>query len=1080
MKIIENMKRLFKPTSPLQDLGQSASKGGEYSLDLTLQNLLAIGSEFTPDDIIQLRRRARYGDPRWLYSLYDEMQRLGPAPQVLKAREAIKGTETLWHATPEEADEDETSTEPGDKVARLVRDVTEEAWGKWVPDLKDLLSKKHFYGLACVQVMWNPKAIEGKWSRVTDIRPIPARRFRLDPETLRFKLLTNPYTWDGPFVDDLQKTGKLIFVETGADEEPLDQRGLFFQCLLPWAIEQFTVRWRAKRLQNFGMPPVMVTYPKGDPSNKATADELAAILASGTRASLPDGMKAELLSAVGGGKGGDPYEVAIEWCARQYDQIILGHSQVSGVQQGAGSRTSSHDAVGLFKDVTNSRARDWDKDFRQQATHPYVSREFGADVADEHCPVTDSRVVERDNPVELAGVIFQLTQAGLGGVIAAEDAVRRCTLKVAEDGELTAAGNIKGEHPAPAEVDAFTKANPQPQAVQLDHTGKPLGNPGLPPTSDGKGGMLPGEQGKVKMLPPAPVQPGQKLPGKGGAPIAAKKGMPFTKAGGKFMDMGDFQPPADAPVVKGKRKKVIDVRAKRERFRTARFGAGGKPRIHITSFGHEHGAPTDTHMNFDVRGITSAQPYDAARTGRDPGVARALEADPSTGRVYHGVKMRAKQAISDASLLGDHELKLGVGCEHGKHRGPYVAERLGRDLRAEGHDVTVQHRDAEDVSKSGPRGIAKPNDDEIGLDQDPENQLFDGLRQLAQESEGGLVNVRVSAGPDGEMRFWTEEQHPRDDHGRWTDGGDSTLTGGTKDHGVEWHQPVDANGRPIPIKVEKMKEAIALVLQGKVVELPDVRHVNTLLDKLGKMARDAEKAGEKAPNFDLCNVTVPGTNLFCADKLRTAEQPQGIPRIEMPQLGGTPVAGSAADLLAKNSKGEVDGGAHFMNYMAGLGYGVKNEVVSAASLKASQSELVGAKVAGMMRKFDKNPDKLREAAIFVSRDNYIVDGHHRWAAVVGLDTKDGKLTASMKVHRIDAPITEVLRLANKWSQHFGIAQKSGKLAAQVEGEKFATDRATITAFDFLRISPSALKMEAKIAARMKRHLEAQKRQIAGQ
>ena len=477
----------FRPLSPVgttplasPDVSPNAANA-DYRLDLALQNLLSIGSEFSPDDIILLRKRARYGDPRWLYSLYDEMMRLGPAPQVLKAREAIKATDTEWRATPEEADEDENSNDPKDKAARLIRDVTEEAWGRWLPDLKTHLSTKYFYGIAGCQVMWEPNAIEGKWSRITDIRPIPARRFRLDPQTMRFKFLSNPYSWEGPFVDDLQKTGKMLFVEVGADTEPLDQRGLLFQCLIPWAIEQFTVRWRAKRLQNFGMPPVMVHYPKGDPSAKAIADQLAELLASGTRASLPSDMHADLLAAPSGGKNGDPYEANIEWCERAYDKTILGHSQVSGVQVGAGSRSSSADAIGLFKDVTNSRAKELDVDFEQQCYRPYVAREFGAEWAAEHTPKTVSAVTERDDPTILSAVVAQLVVAGAGGVIAAEDTVERCTLKVAEDGELTMAGNVKGDMPAPAEVDAHQKANPQPQQpamVKVDpETGKPMAQP---------------------------------------------------------------------------------------------------------------------------------------------------------------------------------------------------------------------------------------------------------------------------------------------------------------------------------------------------------------------------------------------------------------------------------------------------------------------------------------------------------------------------------------------------------------------------------------------------------------------------
>lgn len=264
---------------------------------------------------------------------------------------------------------------------------------------------------------------------------------------------------------------------------------------------------------------------------------------------------------------------------------------------------------------------------------------------------------------------------------------------------------------------------------------------------------------------------------------------------------------------------------------------------------------------------------------------------------------------------------------------------------------------------------------------------------------------------------YDEEKHPRDEKGRWTD------TGGSK-HAVEWSQPVDANGRPIPIKVKTVEEAIPLVIDGKVVEMSDVRQVNTLIDKLAVMAREAEKAGTKAPNYDLCNVSVAGTNLFCADKLRSKDFPAGVPRIEMPQLAGEPVPGTAASRLPFSYGNEVNGGEKFIEFMGGLGYKTESQSVLAASLKASQAELVGQKVAGIMKAAATNRTII-DSPIFVSKDGYIVDGHHRWAAVVGLDTASGKFTTKMNIFRVDAPITEVLKLAHFWSERFGIKQAPG-------------------------------------------------------
>lgn len=266
---------------------------------------------------------------------------------------------------------------------------------------------------------------------------------------------------------------------------------------------------------------------------------------------------------------------------------------------------------------------------------------------------------------------------------------------------------------------------------------------------------------------------------------------------------------------------------------------------------------------------------------------------------------------------------------------------------------------------------------------------------------------------------FVEHQHPRDEHGRWTD------SGGYEHTGITWKQSVDQNGRPIPIHVATVEEAIPLVLDGKVVEVPDTATAYTLINKLADMVQEAKAAGKDAKEYDLCQVSVAGSNMFCAESLRTAEHPQGVPRLEMPQLGGKPVPGSEADKLPRNpwDKTEVDGAAAFVTHLQGIGVKTSVEVLPAANLKASQRELVGSKVGKMMRDTSFDPAK---NPIFISKDNYVVDGHHRWAAVVGRDAADGHLgDALMNVVRVNAPISEVLHLANAWSAKFGIQQAAG-------------------------------------------------------
>jgi hypothetical protein len=233
---------------------------------------------------------------------------------------------------------------------------------------------------------------------------------------------------------------------------------------------------------------------------------------------------------------------------------------------------------------------------------------------------------------------------------------------------------------------------------------------------------------------------------------------------------------------------------------------------------------------------------------------------------------------------------------------------------------------------------------------------------------------------------------------------------------VKLHEEAVAKRQPSTV-VSTVHEAIPLILAGKVVELKNVHKVNTLLTKLAAIAKDAVKHGDQAPNYDACKITVAGASVFCGGSIRTKEYPNGMPRIVMPQLGGVPRPGSEAAKLPKDDKGKVDAGPEFMDYLHRIGISSKSEYVLASHLTASQNELVGPRIAKRVAQDKYAPS----SPIFISRDNFVVDGHHRWSAIVGRDAEDGHL-GGLKIHaiRVDAPISEILHIAKKWSVKFGL------------------------------------------------------------
>ncbi|MFZ4431591.1 MAG: hypothetical protein ACOYOQ_00190 [Microthrixaceae bacterium] len=253
-----------------------------------------------------------------------------------------------------------------------------------------------------------------------------------------------------------------------------------------------------------------------------------------------------------------------------------------------------------------------------------------------------------------------------------------------------------------------------------------------------------------------------------------------------------------------------------------------------------------------------------------------------------------------------------------------------------------------------------------------------------------------------------------------------------------------------PIKVTDINTAAALLANTDYrIELERPDEVATLLRDLAdaaqeaKAARDAElkelqakvDAGDmtpeefaqasavvasKVPSFDLCRVSVPGTNLFCPDSEKI--QTGGRPRTEMPQFAtNKPQPGSRAEAMERNPYGWVEVQDEYYQHLRDRDVLVKEQVqVPASHMKASQSQINGGNVGQTM--LDLENGKEIPGRVVVTTDNYIVDGHHRHAATVGVDYMDGKDDGmTMPVDVVDMPITQALDDALVYTSAAGFA-----------------------------------------------------------
>ena len=116
----------------------------------------------------------------------------------------------------------------------------------------------------------------------------------------------------------------------------------------------------------------------------------------------------------------------------------------------------------------------------------------------------------------------------------------------------------------------------------------------------------------------------------------------------------------------------------------------------------------------------------------------------------------------------------------------------------------------------------------------------------------------------------------------------------------------------------------------------------------------------------------------------------------------------------------------------------------AGFLRATQNELIGAKVAAIAKALQTiDPKKLDP--LVVSRDNYIVDGHHRWAAEVAISAEAGNFDRPLEIYRVNSDILPLLKLADDFTGgkgHEAGSLKPGESALNLKTENHFLDGET--------------------------------------
>ena len=138
-------------------------------------------------------------------------------------------------------------------------------------------------------------------------------------------------------------------------------------------------------------------------------------------------------------------------------------------------------------------------------------------------------------------------------------------------------------------------------------------------------------------------------------------------------------------------------------------------------------------------------------------------------------------------------------------------------------------------------------------------------------------------------------------------------------------------------------------------------------------AKLTEKVRKGTKHDDLCTI-----------EKNTCKGSLGIPRALMPQID------DKADLVLKKLKKD-----HGITY--------KRKMRRISSLKPAQAEIRKSRVNSVIKKMKTSKKKKSLSPAIVSKDGYIIDGHHRWGAYKELNPNQ-----KIEVYEINAPAKEIL------------------------------------------------------------------------
>jgi len=164
--------------------------------------------------------------------------------------------------------------------------------------------------------------------------------------------------------------------------------------------------------------------------------------------------------------------------------------------------------------------------------------------------------------------------------------------------------------------------------------------------------------------------------------------------------------------IEGERKALTDIREMADliidtsahtvhtlrRFLVQKFSGSeeGVPlKVEIVSFGHKYSSPQGMDLVFDVRHLPNPYFQDHLKhlSGEDEQIIEYLREHGEVNETIDRLVDLLRYLLPKYKREGKSYLTIGVGCTGGRHRSVMVANSIRDELKKEGFDASVSHRD---------------------------------------------------------------------------------------------------------------------------------------------------------------------------------------------------------------------------------------------------------------------------------------------------------------------------------------------------------------------------------------------------